>query len=39
MNRPTTRTEIETVILKVPTNKSPRTDGFKMNSIKHLVKS
>ena len=28
MNRPITRTEIETVIKKLPTNKSPRLDGF-----------
>ena len=28
MNRPTTSNEIETVIKNLPTNKSPRPDGF-----------
>jgi len=28
MNRPITNTEIETIILKLPTNKNRRPDGF-----------
>ena len=28
MNRPTTSSETETVIINLPTNKSPRPDGF-----------
>ena len=39
MNGPITRTEIETVIKKLPTNRSPAPDGFTSNSIKHLGKS
>ena len=38
-NRPITSIEIETVILKLPTNKSLGPDGFTTNSIKHLEKS
>ena len=37
MNGPVTRTEIETVITKLPTNKSPGPS--QVNSIKHLEKS
>ena len=39
MNGPIARTEIETVIKKLPTNRSPAPDGFTSNSIKHLGKS
>ena len=28
LNRPITSTEIETIIRNIPTNKSPRPDGF-----------
>ena len=38
MNGPITSTEIETVIKKLPTNKSSGPDGFQENSIKHLQK-
>ena len=38
MNGPITSTEIETVILKIPKNKSLGPDGFTGNSIKHLEK-
>ena len=36
MNRPITGNEIESVILKLPTNKRPGPLGFTMNSTKHL---
>ena len=42
MNRPITSTEIETVIKKLPTNKSAGPDEFylsQVNSVKHLEKS
>ena len=39
MNGPITRTEIETVIKKLPTNRSPGPDSFTSNSTKHLEKS
>ena len=39
MNGPITRTEIGTVILKLPINKSPRPDGFTGESYQTLEKS
>ena len=36
MNKPITSTEIEAVIKNLPKNKSPRTDGFTGEFIKHL---
>ena len=39
INRPVTSNKIESVILKLPTNKSPGPDGFMVISTKHLEKS
>ena len=39
MNEPKTSPEIETLINKLPTNKSSGPDGFAPNSIKNLEKS
>ena len=39
INRPITSTEIETMIKNLPTNKSPRADGFTGNFVKHLEKN
>ena len=39
MNGPITRTEIETVIKKLSTNKSPGQMASQVNPIKHLEKS
>ena len=39
INRPITRTEIETVIKNLPTNKTQDQMASQENSIKHLEKS
>ena len=39
ISRPTTSTEIETVIKNLPTSKSPRPDGFKGEFYQTLPKS
>ena len=39
INRPIRSTEIETVIINLPTNKSPGPEGSQANSIKHLEES
>ena len=39
MNRPITSTEIESVILKLTTNKSPGSDGFRGEFYQTLEKS
>ena len=41
LNRPTTSTEIKTIIRNLPTNKSPSPDGFTAgrNSTRNLEKS
>ena len=36
INRPVTSNETKTVILKLPTNKSPRPNGFTGKVYKHL---
>ena len=39
MNRPISSTKIETIIKILPAKQSPRPDGFKGNSTKHLQKN
>ena len=38
-NRPMASNETESIILKLPKNKSSGPDGFTINSTKHLKKS
>ena len=39
LNRPITSNEIESVIKKLPNNKTPGPDGFTANFIRHLEKT